>query len=326
MKNHFLEFEKPIIELKAKIDELNQIQQTSGGSLDIKSEIDQLQEKLDLITREIYSKLTAWEISQVARHPKRPRTLDYINNLFEEFIELHGDRHFADDKSIISGIAKFGDYSIAVIGHQKGKDTKENLERNFGMPLPEGYRKALRIMKLAEKFRLPLITFIDTPGAYPGIGAEERNQSEAIGRNIYEMSKLKTPIITTIIGEGGSGGALALAVADQINMLEYSIYSVISPEGCASILWKDATKANLAAEILGIRANRLKSLNLIDSIITEPLGGAHSHQSEMFSKMKKALKDNLKKLSSQPLDTLIDKRINRILGFGQFEEAATDLK
>ncbi len=319
-KKHFLEFEKPIAELSNKIDELRYVQNDS--SVDITDEIAQLQNKVTELTNEIYTKLTPWEISQVARHALRPRTLDYINNIFANFVEMHGDRHFADDKSIVGGLAKLGTQSVMIIGHQKGCDTKENLERNFGMPRPEGYRKALRLMQLAEKFELPIITFVDTPGAYPGIGAEERNQSEAIGKNLYEMALIKTPIIATVIGEGGSGGALAIAVGDQVNMLEYSIYSVISPEGCASILWKDANKANIAAEILGITANRLKTLGLIDSIINEPLGGAHSNHSEMMAKMKTALKNNLKKLQELPIDNLLERRFERLMSYGKFKEEA----
>lgn len=317
MKRHFLEFEKPIAELSNKIEELRKVQDDS--SVNIESEIEQLQAKLVDLTKETYEKLGAWEISQVARHQQRPRTLDYIASLFTDFVELHGDRHFADDKSIIGGLAKFGDQSIMVIGHQKGRDTKENLERNFGMPRPEGYRKALRLMLLAEKFNIPIITFVDTPGAYPGIGAEERGQSEAIGKNLYEMANLSVPIICTVIGEGGSGGALAIAVGDQVNMLQYSIYSVISPEGCASILWKDATKANQAAEILGITADRLKGLGLIDSIINEPLGGAHSNHEEMMTKMKRSLKDHLKKLKELNKEQLIERRFERIMSYGKFK-------
>ncbi|HLX52697.1 MAG TPA: acetyl-CoA carboxylase carboxyltransferase subunit alpha [Aquella sp.] len=319
MKQHFLEFEKPIAELSEKIEELLQVQDKS--EVDINADIASLKDKVTELTRDVYAKLTPLQISQVARHINRPRTLDYINNLFTNFVEFHGDRHFADDKSIITGMAKFGNQSVVVIGHQKGRDTKENLERNFGMPLPEGYRKALRLMQLAEKFSLPIITFVDTSGAYPGIGAEERNQSEAIGKNLYEMAHLKTPIIVTIIGEGGSGGALAIAVGDQINMLEYAIYSVISPEGCASILWKDASKASAAAEILGITAAKLKSLNLIDSVITEPLGGAHTNHDEIMVKMKKTLKDNLKKLQNIPEDELLDRRFERIMNYGTFTES-----
>ncbi len=317
MKRHFLEFEKPIAELSNKIEELRQMQDES--SVNITSEVELLQTKVDGLTKEIYSGLGAWEISQVARHPQRPRTLDYINNLFTDFVELHGDRHYADDKSLICGMAKFGEQSVVVIGHQKGRDTKENLERNFGMPRPEGYRKALRVMQIAEKFALPIITFIDTPGAYPGIGAEERGQSEAIGKNLYEMSKMSVPIICTVIGEGGSGGALAIAVGDQINMLEYSIYSVISPEGCASILWKDATKANQAAEILGITADRLKGLGLIDSVVNEPLGGAHANHGEMMTKLKRNLKDSLKKLGEFSGDELLARRFERIMAYGKFK-------
>ena len=317
MKRHFLEFEKPIAELTNKITELRQMQDESA--VNISSEIELLQTKVEELTKDIHSPLGAWEISQVARHPQRPRTLDYINNIFTDFIELHGDRHFADDKSIIGGMAKLGEQSVMIIGHQKGRDTKENLERNFGMPRPEGYRKALRLMNLANKFKLPIITFIDTPGAYPGIGAEERGQSEAIGRNLYEMAGLEVPIICTVIGEGGSGGALAIAIGDQINMLEYSVYSVISPEGCASILWKDATKANQAAEILGITANRLKTLALIDSIISEPLGGAHSNHSEMMTRMKHNLSANLKTLQEFDMPSLVNRRFERIMDYGTFK-------
>ncbi|MBP9769193.1 MAG: acetyl-CoA carboxylase carboxyltransferase subunit alpha [Burkholderiales bacterium] len=317
MKRHFLEFEKPIAELTNKITELRQMQDESA--VNISSEIELLQTKVEELTKDIYSQLGAWEISQVARHPQRPRTLDYINNIFTDFIELHGDRHFADDKSIIGGMAKLGEQSVMIIGHQKGRDTKENLERNFGMPRPEGYRKALRLMNLANKFKLPIITFIDTPGAYPGIGAEERGQSEAIGRNLYEMAGLEVPIICSVIGEGGSGGALAIAIGDQINMLEYSVYSVISPEGCASILWKDATKANQAAEILGITANRLKTLALIDSIISEPLGGAHSNHSEMMTRMKHNLSANLKTLQEFDMQILVNRRFERIMDYGTFK-------
>ena len=312
----YLEFESPIAELSKNIEDLSNIE--NGSTIDITNEITLLNEKVNELTKEIYSKLTPWEIDQVERHPNRPRTLDYINGIFSNFIELHGDRHFADDKSIIGGMAKMGDQTVMVIGHQKGCDTKENLERNFGMPRPEGYRKALRLMQLAEKFSMPIITFIDTPGAYPGIGAEERNQSEAIGKNLYEMAMLKTPIIATVIGEGGSGGALAIAIGDQVNMLEYAIYSVISPEGCASILWKDATKASKAAEILGITATRLKSLGLIDGIINEPEGGSQYNHQEMMTKMKSALKTNLKKLTEFSIDDLVERRFERLMSYGKF--------
>lgn len=322
MKKHFLEFEKPIAELTEKIEELKNVQEDS--SVDISNEINQLQEKADELTKEIYGKLTPWQIVQVARHLQRPRTLDYIGNIFSNFVELHGDRHFAEDKSIICGLAKFGNQSVVIIGHQKGSDTKENLERNFGMPRPEGYRKALRVMQLAEKFQLPIITFVDTNGAYPGIGAEERNQSEAIGRNLYEMARLRTPIIVTVIGEGGSGGALAIAVGDQINMLEYSVLSVISPEGCASILWKDASKASVASDILGITASRLKSLSLVDTVITEPKGAAHNNHSEMMAKMKRVLRDNLKKLQEYDINELVERRLTRIMEYGKFDVIPSD--
>lgn len=318
MKKHFLEFEKPIAELSNKIEELQHAQ--GNSNLDITSEIASLKEKVVELTKEVYANLTPWQISQLARHPERPRTFDYINSIFTNFVQLHGDRHYADDKSIVGGIAKLGAQSVMLIGHQKGRDTKENIKRNFGMPRPEGYRKALRLMQLAERFNLPIITFVDTPGAYPGIGAEERNQSEAIGKNLYEMATIKTPIITTVIGEGGSGGALALAVADQVNMLEYAVYSIISPEGCASILWKDSTKANVAAEILGITASRLKSLGLIDSVITEPQGGAHSNYGETMTKMKRALKDHLKKLQEFSMDDLLARRFERLMSYGKFTE------
>ena len=318
MKKHILEFEKPIYELKQKINQLSEIQQDSPINID--QEIELLEDKLEQLTNDIYNNLDAWQIVQVARHLDRPRTLDYVENLIQDFIELSGDRHFADDKSIICGIGKFEKYSVAVIGHQKGRDTKENIERNFGMPRPEGYRKALRIMKLAEKFKMPIITFVDTNGAYPGIGAEERNQSEAIGRNLFEMTRLKTPIIVNIIGEGGSGGALAIAVGDQINMLEYAIYSVISPEGGASILWKDATKANIASDILGITAKRLKQLNLIDSIIPEPKGGLHNNKLAIMDTFRQKLKQSIKNLNKVPIDELLNKRLERITGYGQFIE------
>jgi acetyl-CoA carboxylase carboxyl transferase subunit alpha len=315
---HFLEFEKPIADLSKKIDELQHVH--NDGEIDINDEITQLQEKLTELTEKIYAELTPWEIAQVARHPNRPRTLDYINGIFTDFIEFHGDRHFADDKSIVGGMAKFGGTSVMLIGHQKGSDTKENLIRNFGMPRPEGYRKALRLMHLAEKFQLPIITFVDTPGAYPGIGAEERNQSEAIGKNLYDMTCLKTQIIVNVIGEGGSGGALAIAVGDIVNMLEYSIYSVISPEGCASILWKNAAKAADAAAILGITAQKLKSLGLIDAIINEPLGGAHIAHDEMMNKMKHSIKHSLKKLQDLPEEKLLTRRFERIMSYGKFNE------
>ncbi|MEZ0226488.1 MAG: acetyl-CoA carboxylase carboxyltransferase subunit alpha, partial [Alphaproteobacteria bacterium] len=291
MKTSFLDFEQPIAELETKIEELRYVQDDSA--LDISDEIDRLQQKSQTLTKDIYSKLGAWQISQVSRHPQRPYTLDYINGLFTDFDELHGDRAYSDDPAIVGGIARFEGQPVMVIGHQKGRDTKEKIYRNFGMPRPEGYRKALRLFRLAEKFKLPIITLIDTPGAYPGIGAEERGQSEAIARNLYVMAELKTPIIGVIIGEGGSGGALALGVVDHLMMLQYSTYSVISPEGCASILWKSADKAPEAAETLAITANRLKQLGLVDRIVSEPLGGAHREPEVMMQTLRRALKDEL---------------------------------
>lgn len=320
MKTTFLDFEQPIAELEAKIEELRYVQDDSA--VDISEEISRLQSKSEELTKSIYSKLSSWQVSQVSRHPQRPYTLDYIEALFTDFHELHGDRSYADDSAIVGGMARFNDQAVMVIGHQKGRDTKERTYRNFGMPRPEGYRKALRLMKLAEKFNLPVLTFIDTPGAYPGIGAEERGQSEAIGRNLFEMSKLKVPVICTIIGEGGSGGALAIAVGDIVQMLQYSTYSVISPEGCASILWKTAEKAPDAAEALGITANRLKTLGLIDKIITEPVGGAHRDQDAMMQSMKRALQDGLKSLQAKPLNEMLNARFDRIMGYGKFKEEA----
>ncbi len=316
MKRQFLEFEKPIADMLEKIEELNKMQENS--SVDISSELNLLTTKVSALTEDIYSRLTAWEISQIARHAQRPRTLDYIAGIFKDFTELHGDRHYADDKSIIGGMATLDGKSVMVIGHQKGRDTKENIERNFGMPRPEGYRKALRLMHLANKFNLPIITFIDTPGAYPGIGAEERGQSEAIGKNLLDMTTLNVPIICTVIGEGGSGGALAIAVGDQINMLQYSIYSVISPEGCASILWKDATKASQAAQILGITANKLQELQLIDSIISEPLGGAHSNHQEMVKNLSTSISSQLSELEKFSTSELKSRRLERIMAYGRF--------
>ncbi len=320
MKTTFLDFEQPIAELEAKIEELRYVQDDSA--VDISEEIARLQSKSEDLTKSIYSKLSSWQVSQVSRHPQRPYTLDYIEALFTDFHELHGDRAYADDSAIVGGVARFNDQSVMVIGHQKGRDTKERTYRNFGMPRPEGYRKALRLMKLAEKFGMPVITFIDTPGAYPGIGAEERGQSEAIGRNLFEMSKLKVPVICTIIGEGGSGGALAIAVGDIVQMLQYSTYSVISPEGCASILWKTAEKAPDAAEALGITASRLKSLGLIDKIVAEPVGGAHRAPDLMMQTMKKSLQDGLKNLQAKPLNELLNARFDRIMGYGKFKEEA----
>lgn len=319
MKTTFLDFEQPIAELEAKIEELRYVQDDSA--LDISEEIGRLQKKSEKLTKDIYAKLTPWQISQVARHPQRPYTLDYVGALFNDFEELHGDRAFGDDPAIVGGLARFNGQSVMLIGHQKGRDTKEKIYRNFGMPRPEGYRKALRLMRLAEKFGVPVMTFIDTPGAYPGIGAEERGQSEAIARNLFVMAELKTPILCTIIGEGGSGGALAIGVGDQTMMLQYSTYSVISPEGCASILWKSADKASVAAETLGITAPRLKSFNLIDRIVDEPLGGAHRDPALMMQSMKKALQDALDSLTSQPLDALLKTRYERLMSYGRFKDA-----
>ncbi|MBT5949744.1 MAG: acetyl-CoA carboxylase carboxyltransferase subunit alpha, partial [Betaproteobacteria bacterium] len=304
---------------ESKIEDLRFVQDDSA--VDISEEIRRLRKKSDSVTKEIYAKLSAWQISQVARHPQRPYTMDYIESLFSGFEEIHGDRLFADDPSVIGGIARFNDSSVVVIGHQKGRDTKEKLHRNFGMPKPEGYRKALRLMELAEKFKMPVFTFVDTPGAYPGVGAEERGQSEAIGRNLYAMARLRVPIVTTIVGEGGSGGALAIAVGDIVQSLQYSIYSVISPEGCASILWKSAEKASVAAEALGITASRLKTLGLIDKIVSEPLGGAHRDQAAMCQTLKKSLEDSLASIIDLSPDKLVEKRLARIMSYGKFVEA-----
>jgi|SRR5208282_714551 len=320
MKATFLEFEQPIADLEAKIDELRFMQDDSA--LDISQEIARLQKKSQTLTKDIYGKLSAWQISQVARHPQRPYTLDYISSLFTHFEELHGDRSFADDPAIVGGLARFNGHAVMVIGHQKGRDTKEKILRNFGMPRPEGYRKALRLLKLAERFGLPVFTFIDTPGAYPGIGAEERGQSEAIGRNLYTMAELRVPVITTVIGEGGSGGALAIAVADAVLMLQYSTYAVISPEGCASILWKSQEYAAEAAATLGITATRLKTLGLIDKIVSEPLGGAHRDHEAMMQNLKKALHDTWRHLHNKPVDELLETRFERLMGYGRFKEVA----
>jgi len=318
MKTTFLDFEQPIAELEAKIEELRFVQDDSA--VDISAEIAQLQKKSQALTKDIYGKLSAWQIAQVARHPQRPYTLDYLGNIFTDFEELHGDRVFGDDTAIVGGIARFNGETCVVIGHQKGRDTKEKIFRNFGMPKPEGYRKALRLMKLAEKFAVPVFTFVDTPGAYPGVGAEERGQSEAIGRNLYAMAELKAPIICTVIGEGGSGGALAIAIGDAVMMLQYSTYSVISPEGCASILWKSADYAEEAAETLGITATRLKTLGLIDRIISEPLGGAHRDQDATMQSVKKALQDTWRQIKETPLDKLLEARFEKLIGYGKFKE------
>lgn len=321
MKTIFLDFEQPIAELESKIEELQNVHDDSD--LDISEEISRLSKKSQTLTKDIYNKLGAWQISQVARHAQRPYTLDYLQNIFTDFEELHGDRAYADDPAIVGGLARFEGQPVMVIGHQKGRDTKDKIYRNFGMPRPEGYRKALRLMRMAEKFGIPIMTFIDTPGAYPGIGAEERGQSEAIARNLYVMSELRTPIICTIIGEGGSGGALAIGVGDVTLMLQYSSYSVISPEGCASILWKSAEKAPLAAETLGITANRLKSLGLIDRIVGEPIGGAHRDPEAMMQTLKKALQESMDQIQKNPsLDDLLKARYQRLMSYGKFKETA----
>ncbi|MGE5665296.1 MAG: acetyl-CoA carboxylase carboxyltransferase subunit alpha [Betaproteobacteria bacterium] len=316
-KTSFLDFEQPIAELEQKIDELRFVQDDSA--VDISEEIERLQKKSESLIKDIYAKLTPWQVSQLARHPQRPYTLDYIHDIFTDFHELHGDRAFADDLSIVGGLARFNGQAVMVLGQQKGRDTKERTQRNFGMSKPEGYRKALRLMKLAEKFGLPLFTFVDTPGAYPGIDAEERGQSEAIGHNLFEMAQLKVPIITTIIGEGGSGGALAIAVADQVLMLQYATYSVISPEGCASILWKSAEKAPEAAEALGLTAHRLKALGLVDKIVAEPLGGAHRDPKQMAALLKRALSDTLRQFNGVKPKDLLAARHTRLMGYGKFK-------
>lgn len=318
MNPDFLDFEQPIAELEAKIDELRFVS-SSDVDVNLADEVARLEDKCKSLTTSIFSKLTSKQIGQLARHPKRPYTFDIIDRIFTDFQQLHGDRAYGDDKAIIGGMARFEGNPVMVIGHQKGRDTKENIKRNFGMPRPEGYRKALRLMKLAEKFHLPVITFVDTPGAYPGIGAEERGQSEAIARNLFEMAKLKTPIIATIMGEGGSGGALAIAVADRVQMLQYSTYSVISPEGCASILWKDAGKASDAAEALGITADKLSKLDLIDRIIEEPLGGAHRDYDAIANNIRESLKSSLRELRALNSEQLLEKRYQKLMEFGRFE-------
>src|ERR1700752_451382 len=322
MKPTFLDFEQPIAELEAKIEELRFVQDDSA--LDISEEIARLQAKGQALLKDIYAKLTPWQVSQLARHPERPYTLDYIAEIFADFHELHGDRTYSDDLAIVGGLARFNGQAVMVIGHQKGRDTKERALPNFGMPRPEGYRKALRLMHLAEKFGLPVLTFIDTPGAYPGIDAEERGQSEAIGRNLLEMSQLKVPVIATVIGEGGSGGALAIAVADTVLMLQYATYSVISPEGCASILWKSAERAAEAAEALGLTAHRLKALGLIDRIGSEPVGGAHRDPKQMSVLLKRALSDSLRQFQGVKVKELLAARHARLMGYGKFRETPAD--
>ena len=320
MKTSFLDFEQPIAELEQKIEELRFVQDDSA--VDISTEIERLSKKSRDLTKDIYAKLTAWQISKVARHPQRPYTLDYVNSICTDFEEMHGDRGFADDPAIVGGLARFNGQSVMVLGHQKGRDTNDKIYRNFGMPRPEGYRKALRLMKLAEKFGIPLLTFVDTPGAYPGIGAEERGQSEAIGHNLYVLAGLRVPVVVSVIGEGGSGGALAIAVGDVTLMMQYSTYSVISPEGCAAILWKSSENAGEAAESLGITAPRLKTLGLIDKIINEPLGGAHRDHAECAKNLRKAIQDSLRTLQDLPIDQLLERRQDRLVNFGKFKELA----
>ena len=318
MKTTFLDFEQPIAELEGKIEALRF--QQGESAVDISDEIARLEKKSQALTKDVYAKLTSWQIAQVARHPQRPYTLDYLRLAFTDFEELHGDRTFADDHAIVGGLARFNGQPVMVIGHQKGGDTKEKLYRNFSMPRPEGYRKALRLMRLAEKFGIPLLTFIDTPGAYPGIDAEERGQSEAIGRNLYAMAGLRIPVVVTGIGEGGSGGALAIGIGDVVQMLQYATYSVISPEGCASILWKSAEKASDAAEIMGITAARLKTLGLIDKVVHEPVGGAHRDPQLMGKNLRKALQDSLKQLKALSLDELLEARFRRLMAYGRTKE------
>ncbi len=321
-KKVFLDFEQPIAELETKIEELRLVHNESA--VDISNEIDQLAKKSQQLTKDIYSSLTPWQVTKIARHAERPYTLDYVAECFTDFEELHGDRHFADDQSIVGGLARFNGTPCMVLGHQKGRDTKERAARNFGMSRPEGYRKALRLMKTAEKFKLPVFTFVDTPGAFPGMDAEERGQSEAIGRNIFEMAQLQVPIVTTIIGEGGSGGALAISVADQVLMLQYAVYSVISPEGCASILWKTSEKAEMAAEALGITAHRLKALGLIDKIINEPVGGAHRDSKQMGAFLKRALGEAYRQIADLKTKELLERRYEKLQSFGRFNDTKAD--
>ncbi len=316
MMLNYLEFEQPIAELEAKIEELRKVSRNGEFDLGLEEEVNKLKEKSLTLTKKIFAELGPWQVAQLARHPLRPYTLDYIKHIFSDFDELAGDRTFANDPAIVCGTARLGDRPVMVIGHQKGRDTAEKIKRNFGMPKPEGYRKALRMYEMAERFNMPIITFIDTPGAYPGIGAEERGQSEAIARNLKVMAGLKVPVLCTVIGEGGSGGALAIGVGDQVNMLQYSTYSVISPEGCASILWKSAEKAPLAAEAMGVTAPRIKELGLIDEIISEPLGGAHRSHEQMAQSVKTALVRDLAKLDKLSVNELLERRYKRLMGFG----------
>ncbi|MDH5648238.1 MAG: acetyl-CoA carboxylase carboxyl transferase subunit alpha [Gammaproteobacteria bacterium] len=318
MNQNYLEFEQSIADLDAKIEALRQADKT--GNIDIQDEISRLQDKSKKLTESIFDSLTPWQVSQLARHPQRPYTLDYISRIITDFQELHGDRLFADDPAIVGGIGRLEGRPVVIIGHQKGRDTQQKIQRNFGMPRPEGYRKALRLMRMAERFHLPVITLIDTPGAYPGVGAEERGQSEAIARNLYVMAELRSPIVSVVIGEGGSGGALAIGVCDKLIMLQYSTYSVISPEGCASILWKSADKAAVAAEAMGITAERLKKLGLVDDIIPEPLGGAHRNQEEIALTLKNKLVTAVNELTRQPIDQVVQKRYVKFKQYGKFEE------
>ncbi len=318
MNLKYLDFEQPIAELAQKIEELRNV--ADGSSVNLTEEIGRLETKSQTLTKQIFSNLTAWQVAQLARHPQRPYTLDYVEALFTEFEELHGDRSCSDDPAIVSGIARFEGRPVMVIGHQKGRDTKEKLHRNFGMPRPEGYRKALRLLEMAERFKLPVITLIDTPGAYPGIGAEERNQSEAIARNLLVLSRLRVPVVSLVIGEGGSGGALAIGVGDHLAMLQHSIYSVISPEGCASILWKSADRAKDAAEAMGVTAERLLELKLIDAVIREPLGGAHRAPDELMNVVRDHLRNVLNLLGQKPIHELLEARYKRLMGYGQFKD------
>ncbi len=316
MNLNFLDFEQPIAELEAKIEELHRV--SGNNALDIADEVGRLRSKSEELTRNIFSNLSAWQISQLARHPQRPYTLDYVKHLLTDFEEIHGDRSFADDKAIVCGMGRLDDRPVVVIGHQKGRDTREKVTRNFGMPRPEGYRKALRVMQMAERFNLPILTFIDTPGAYPGVDAEERGQSEAIARNLFVMAKLRTPVIATVIGEGGSGGALAIGVGDRLQMLQYSTYSVISPEGCASILWKSAGKASDAAEAMGLTAPRLQELGLVDEVVEEPVGGAHRDPAAAAARLRHSLSAALDELTAKSLDDLVAARMQRLRGYGHF--------
>ncbi|MFM7396234.1 MAG: acetyl-CoA carboxylase carboxyltransferase subunit alpha [Gammaproteobacteria bacterium] len=320
MALNFLDFEQPIAELEAKIEELRHV--TAGAGVNVQDEIARLQSKSDQLTRNIFSKLSPWQVTQLARHPHRPYTFDYLSQAFTGFEELHGDRMFGDDQALIGGLARLEGEAVMVIGHQKGRDTKERVRRNYGMPKPEGYRKALRLMQLADRFGLPLITFIDTPGAYPGLESEERGQSEAIARNLFEMAKLRVPVVSIVIGEGGSGGALAIGVCDRLLMLQFSTYSVISPEGCASILWKSADKKETAAEAMGLTADRLRSLGLVDEVIAEPLGGAHRNPTVMASSVKAAILRHLRELQAKSRETLLADRARRLAGFGAYSEGS----